>query len=384
MKNHPLKIVLVTTTDLMAGAEKNIYDLLLHLDRTRYVPYLVVLKNDPNGALVQKAQSLGVETYSVGIQSKWQIFRLVRLWGLLRRIRPDILESFLFFDNIVCRIFGRILCIPVVISGQQNVETQRTFLRAEADRLTIGLADAVISNTDAGKRLYVDRGYLPAERIVVAKNGVDLGALREKQAAHVRQEPRVLFGRTVPSGTFAILSVGFLTEQKGMRYLIEAAAELAKRNVKIECFIIGSGILRSELELLSRKSGVSDTIHFVGFQKESFQYVHLFDAFVLPSLWEGLPNVIIEALASRVPVIATDVGGVGEVIASGETGILVPPGKPLVLADAIEHLIVMPDHERQAMIDAAYGLVVSELTVDAMVRTYITCYESLYARTHRD
>lgn len=372
------KILLVTTSDRMAGAEKNIVDLLTHINREKYEPRLVVFQADPNGQLVTLAKELGVSAECIGIQKKWQFYKLYKLIKIIRSFKPDILESYLFFDNQVCRIFGKLFGIKAIISGQQNVETKRSWLRNVVDRLTIRFADKIISNTDAGGQWYVNHRYVPQGKICIAKNGVDIEKLHVMQAQHLSNgNERIIFGYGVPKNAHAIVSVGFLTEQKGVVYLLDALKILKEQNIAVQSFIIGDGILRQSLEQHAAAIGVAEMVHFVGFQKASYQYLHLFDAFVMPSLWEGLPNVLIEAMASKIPVISTAVGGISEVIIDDTMGMLIPAGNSAALADAIKREIALSATEREAIITTAFNRVQNYFSVQSMVASYEDCYEEL-------
>ena len=322
---------------------------------------------------------MGIDAECIGIQSKWQFFKLARLITVLRETRPDVVESFLFFDNLVARVFGTLFKVPVIISGQQNAYLKRGFLRNLADRITMPFADIVISNSEAGKKWYVDRGYASSQKIHVLRSGIDMQHLAMMQAEHHQHSEgngRELFGVHVPASSHTAFSIGFLTEQKGFSYLIRAARILKDRSVSVHFFIVGEGVLRPDLEALASAEGVLDRVHFLGFCENAAAYLPLFDLFVLSSLWEGMPNVAIEAMASRIPVVATDVGGVGELL-NENTGVLVRPGDAEVLADGVRHMIELPTATRDVMIEGAYREIFEHNTVEQMVRGREKLYEKI-------
>ena len=274
--------------------------------------------------------------------------------------------------------------IPIIISGLQNIETKQAAFRKFVDRLTVRCVDAVISNSDAGKDLYVRRNYLSPEKIFIAKSGIDLEQLRELQSRHTRDSHyRSAFGISIPEDHHALLTVGSLTEQKGTIYLLQAMKLLREHGYKVVCFIAGQGDLKEILEQEAMRLGISETVHFLGYVVSSYQYLQLFDLFVLPSLWEGLPNVVIEAMASRVPVVATNVGGVHELITDGVTGFLCPPTDANAFAKKIEQAIDLPADVRAHILDAAYEHINRSFTTDSMVAAYVACYEQLGQRKKR-
>ncbi len=385
------RLLIITTTDAHGGAEKSIMDILRLIDRKAFECRVVFLTHAPNGNLVDRVRAMGIVAECIGIQSKWQFFKLARLITVFRESRPDVVESFLFFDNLVARVFGALFKVPVIISGQQNAYLKRGFLRNLADRITMPLADIVISNSEAGKRWYADRGYAPSQKIHVLRSGIDMQQLAAMQAEHKQYSrrdqhdhrdeggapsEREIFGVHIPADAYAAFSIGFLTEQKGFSYLIRAARILKDCSVPVHFFIVGEGVLRPELEAFVSAEDVSDCIHFLGFRENAAAYLPLFDLFVLSSLWEGMPNVVIEAMASRVPVVATDVGGVGELL-NENTGVLVRPGDSKILADGIRRMIELPTATRDAMIEGAYREILEHNTVEQMVRGREKLYEKI-------
>ncbi len=375
------KILLVTTSDKIAGAEKTIFDVLRLIDRKRFLPKLVVFKRDLDGELIERVKELGVTVDCLGIQSKWQFYRLAKFCYIIKKFKPDILESFLFFDNQVARVFGWFARVSFIISGQQNAYAKRSFLRNIIDRITIRFADKIISNSRAGKDWYTSRHYCTQDHVVVIPSGIDIEQLHELQSQHaIVTNPRTIFGITIPNNSLAAVSIGFLTEQKGFDYLIRAARFLKNDMVPVHFFIIGDGPLRESLELLSLEEGVSDIIHFVGFQSGAAQYLDLFDLFVLSSLWEGMPNVVIEAMASRIPIVATNVGGVSELITNKEGGILVEPKNIKLLADGIKTMMYFSQDDRNRIAAHQYERVLNHFSASAMVQAREEIYEQFLER----
>ncbi len=369
------KILIVTTSDRMAGAEKNIFDLLRFMDKSKYEFRLVIFKNEHNGELLKRVRELGVRAESLNINSKWQFFKLLKLWRIIRSFKPDILQSFLFFDNQICRIFGRMARVKCIISGLQNVEIKRNFIRNIMDRITVKFVTIVISNSDAGRDFYITNNYISEDKIFVVKNGIDIKSLELLQSDFFDKEKDNVFGFIVPKNTLRIIAVGYLTEQKGMIYLIRAVEILARKNIRVECFIIGQGILMDSLNREIESSKLDDRIHLLGYVSESFKYLKLFDLYVLPSLWEGLPNVVLEAMASKLPVVATSVGGVPEIIKDGETGFLATKGSAKLLALAIENFLSLDRNQKEKMIESAFQFVEKNFNVEKRMKKYEIYYD---------
>jgi glycosyltransferase involved in cell wall biosynthesis len=194
------------------------------------------------------------------------------------------------------------------------------------------------------------------ERIVIISNGVDT---RRYQVPVDRPATRHALGFAEDEALYTV--VGTLKEQKGHRYLIEAAAPLVFRTPRLHILIVGDGELRGSLEAQARAAGIEGNIHFLGNRGDVPAILAASDVFVLPSLWEGLPMALIEAMASGLPVIATLVSGSQQVVEQGRSGILVPPGAVEPLRQAIEDLLADPVRARllgkaaQRRIEEAYS-----------------------------
>jgi len=141
--------------------------------------------------------------------------------------------------------------------------------------------------------------------------------------------------------------VARLHPQKGHEYLIKAARVLADKFKDLKIVLVGDGELRAELEQAVVEAGLSETFIFLGFRSDVRDLLSMFDIFVLPSLYEGLPNVILEAMATNLPVVATSVDGTVELVDDGETGYLVPPRDPGALVAKIGNLLESADLRRQ-------------------------------------
>lgn len=194
------------------------------------------------------------------------------------------------------------------------------------------------------------------ERIAIISNGVDT---RRYQAPIDRSATRQGLGFSGTEILYAV--VGTLKEQKGHRYLVDAVAPLIAQTPRLHILIVGDGELRSSLEAQVCAAGIEGNVHFLGNRNDVPAILAASDVFVLPSLWEGLPMALIEAMASGLPVIATLVSGSQQVVEQGQSGLLVPPGEVAPLRQAIEDLLVDPERAKllgkaaQRRIEEAYS-----------------------------
>lgn len=193
-------------------------------------------------------------------------------------------------------------------------------------------------------------------RITTISNGVDVRRYRQKVD---RTKIRARLG--LEETDQVMILVGTLKEQKGHCYLVQAAAPLIAQNNHLHILFAGDGPLREALELQVKQLGLERNIHFLGNRKDIPDLLAASDFFVLPSLWEGLPMALIEAMASGLPVLATCVSGSQQVVAPGETGLLVPPGDIAQLQQALTEMIANPESAKRmgqagsAHVEALFG-----------------------------
>jgi glycosyltransferase involved in cell wall biosynthesis len=210
------------------------------------------------------------------------------------------------------------------------------------------------------------------ERISTIPNGIDVGRFAAGLDVTGIREQLGISGDKRIIGT-----IGRLMEQKGTEYLIRAYAVLARAHPDTCLVIVGDGELRGGLERLAGDLGVGDSVIFTGIRQDIPEMLTLFDIFVLPSLWEGQPITIMEAMAAGKPVVATDAGGNEEILHRGEFGMIVPTHDPGALCDAIGKLLADRALARQ-LGERARDQACSELTSAVMTRRHEKIFESLF------
>jgi glycosyltransferase involved in cell wall biosynthesis len=233
--------------------------------------------------------------------------------------------------------------------------------------------DLIIAISE-GVRDVLLQGGIPPERIAVVPSGIDFSPFEENpDRGFLRRE----FG--FAPDDYLVGIVAHLESHKGHAYLIEAARILKSRAPKMKFIIVGKGSLELTLEEQARGLGVDDIVYFLGFREDVPRILASLDLFVLSSYLEGLGSSIMDAMASRLPVVATMVGGIPELVKDGETGLLVLPRDPASLADGIERL-----HKDRALArrlgDKGFEVVHRQFSAEAMAGRIIDQYEALASR----
>ncbi len=285
------------------------------------------------------------------------------LRSAIARYAPDLIHTHGFRANFAGRLAGRACGIPVVTTVHSAISRDyanplKGFLATSLDALTLPLTDRYIAISNAIKDDLVRRGVSP-DKIAVIYNGVGEATRRLS-----RSEARKRLG--IGAEEFAVGSVARLEPNKGIRYLVNATGSLSRRIAGLRVIIIGVGSERKSLEGLVKKLGLENVVIFCGFLPNAVELLEAFDVFAMPSLSEGFGLAAVEAMASRVPVVATRVGGLTEIFEDGKSGLLVEPGNHVALADAILSLYENRGR-RSALAERAYEVYREKFTEDRFI-----------------
>ncbi|MEV0231181.1 glycosyltransferase [Nonomuraea sp. NPDC050786] len=283
-----------------------------------------------------------------------------RLVRILRNVRPQVLHAYLF----ECRLLGapaaRLAGVPVMVAGWRNSGEPRRRSVLALERAAGWMADHVVANAVAVAEDARTVLKSPAHKLSVIYNGL-------RPRAFDAAEPQV-----VDTDLPVVLCVASLTSQKGHSFLLEAAALLRRRSRPCTFVLIGEGPERRCLSELARESGVD--ARFLGERSDVQPFLARADVVVLPSLWEGMSNAVMEAMAMGRPIVATAVGGTPELLE--DRGVLVPARDAGALADGIARVVDDPDLAA-ALGRAARAWARKNLDVDAMVDQHIELYRRL-------
>ncbi len=304
------------------------------------------------------------------------IFRLSRI---IKKRNIDIIHTHLPDSNIFGAIVGRLLGIPVVITIHNNIimpcdrtAPLRNWLRKKVIKTTFSQVEALIGvGADIGQSM-IDQGHVKEDTpILTILNGVDYDKFAKK-----RNVKKIRENLDLPLNSKVLSCVSRLENAKGHTYLIEATARLKKKFPLLRVLVVGDGSLLNDLVEQAKQAGVTEQIRFLGRRSDVPDIVAASDIFVLPSLHEGVPLVVLEAMSARKPVVATNIHGTREVVVDGEDGFLVPARDPVSLAKRIDELLYNPDLG-DSMGEAARAKVKKRFTAKMMVRNVEYVYQSI-------
>ncbi|MFO0801300.1 MAG: glycosyltransferase family 4 protein [Gemmataceae bacterium] len=304
-----------------------------------------------------------------------RLFRATaELTTTLRELGCDVLLCHGYKANLLGRIAARRVGVPAVaVSRGWTWQDRRVRVYEWLDRRHLRQMDHVVAVSDGQADRVRDWCGVPAGRVSVIRNSARLGAFAETTPARDRLIGFFPIDRRVSR---VIVAAGRLSPEKGFGVLIDAAAAVLKADPGAGVAIFGEGVLRAEFEQQVHSRGLTGRVVLPGFRDDLDSLLAAAEVVTLPSFTEGLPNVALEASAAGVPVVATAVGGTPEVIADGETGFLVPPGRPEELADRL--ILLLKDGALRARLGNAGRARMQRLfTFDAQAAAYLDLFARL-------
>lgn len=320
------------------GAEKQLVHLARELKARGW--QVDVLSLMPPIAYSEELEQHGVTVTSLGLTTTSQLPQaFFRAQRYLRKTRPPVLCTFNYHADLLGRVAGKLAGVPVVTSSLRN-EKFGGRVRDLLIRLTTPLTPITTTNSQLAAASLIKRGVVPKDRMRVIPNGIATDTYLSD--ADTRQAARHSLGLT--DTDFVWLTVGRLEPQKDHASLLQAFSQLAPSN---RLLIAGEGALLDTLTAQVDALELTDRVQLLGLRRDIPELLSAADAFVLSSVFEGLPNVIMEALAAGVPVVSTDVGGVRELVAAGKSGLIIPPSDVGALSEAMRQLAALPAKTRQ-------------------------------------
>lgn len=356
----------------IGGAEKLLLDLHGRFDAARFAfryanvfslgendnPYLSALKeNELEYVNFEGTSATSIPKMFAGFSS------------FLHREKPDIFHTHLLHASIFGQFSAKLTGVKrkVITRHFTNEVFQNNRVLAELDKRAMQIADIVVAVSEAVKQDVMRQG-ISENKLKVIHNGIDLNSFDRilRQSAPPTEK----------SGEFLIGTVGSLTRRKGHEYLLSALTEVVKKVENIKLLIIGDGPEKERLMQITGDLGLSKNVVFMGFRNDIAELISQLDVYVHPSIYEPFGIAILEAMAVCKTVIATNVGGVTEIVVEGETGLIVPSANPNELADAILWTLQNTEKIKQ-MGEAGRRRVEQHFSIEKSAKRYEEMYEKL-------
>ncbi len=368
-QKSPLKILYTINRMDVGGSQTHLVQVLKLLDRDLFEPVLYCLSGE--GDLLEAARDTGARVVDARVRAGFKSPRIVpatlRLAKMFRSERAQIVHNYLLRANAIGSVAARIARVPIVLASKRGCHEMRGW-ELRGAQLGNYLSDCVTTNAEAVREfVHVDE-TCPLSKMVVIPSGIDTDSFRPLAGGGFKERLGLRADTPV---------VGIVTRmrvRKGVEEFLEAMIRVRQDHPGTQAVIVGEVELDSDLADKVSKGGMSEDLHLLGRRSDMPEVLSAFDIFVLSSHDEGMSNAILEAMAMEKPVVATDVGGTGEVVRNGDSGILVPPRVVEPLARGISEILGDSARMRQ-MGQLGRSIVVDGFSSRSMVRQM----EALYA-----
>jgi len=369
-----MKVALITNAAVYGGLMNHLQLLAIGLKINNFDVTVITPPSANLSPLPEILKRQKIKHHSLFIKNKFDLAGFFKSVKFLKSGRFQILHVHLanIYSPTLIYLAGKIAGIKTIITTPHSLfplKKPNPVLEFIKMKYLSYFNSKIIGVCAANSELLKNK-HIPSSKVVTVKNGIDLNQHNLDSQTDIRKE------FNLKDNSQVVGTIAALTPLKGLDCFINACKEVVNDLPNVVFFIVGDGPEMPVLQKLTHDSGLEDHIIFTGFRKDSDLLLSQFDLFVLPSLTESLPTTILETLALKTPVIATDVGGVGEIIKHNETGLLISAGCSSKLAEAI--IILLRDRKKATeLAEAGFKLVQKEHNHNRMVEQISTLYSDL-------
>ena len=364
-------VVYLTTGLRLGGAEIQMSSLASGFVRRGW-RVIVVSMLPTDSPLDNRLAASGVTVVSLdmrpGVPNPTAIWKLA---GMLRDYGADVLHSHMVKANILARLARKLANVPVQISTAHNTIEGGRWVQW-AYRLTDSMADITTNVSRRAVDRYIEIRAVPADRIQLMRNGLDVSQFEQDHEG--RQRCREELGVT---SSFVWIAVGRLAQAKDYRNMLDAFRTVVSRRSDARLLIVGNGPLEAEIAEKVKTLALAESVFMLGERNDVPALMNAADAYVMSSAWEGAPVVLLEAAASRLPIVATDVGGNSELVVQGKTGLLVRPHDPAALGDTMIRIMAASPEDRAEMGRSGRERTENEFGLEAILDQWEIMYVEL-------
>jgi glycosyltransferase involved in cell wall biosynthesis len=363
MKINILRVVSNLGT---GGVQMRLVSLLPYIDNKKFNISVCSFKDGP---LKKKLTKAGFKVFIVPRRFKFDPICIMRLIKIIKSEKICIIHTHTHKPNTTARIAAILARVPVIIANEHNVDEWKSLFQKLIDCFLALFTDRIIV-VSKGVQKFCQSTGIPSCKFHLIYNGVEIDKFKNKKFRETKRKELGVYENTCVIGT-----IGRIHPQKGHEFLIEVVEKLLIEHKSLLFLIIGKGYLKEELIRKIKSLNLSKNFLFLGEREDIPELLSCMDIFVLPSLREGFPNTILEAMASSLPVVATDVGGVRELIIQNKTGFIMPPANTSALYESLSKLI-QDKNLRERMGNTGYKRV-KDFSIEKMAKETEKLYEEL-------
>lgn len=374
--NRTLNILQLVNGLAIGGAELKLLELANKLKNKYPESYnQIICSIGQGGPLKEEFEKHGFETYVFSKKHKFDISLIFKVAKLMKQKKIDLVQTTLFYADIIGAFSALHAKVPIIISWE-TVSHAANYMHVKLHQrvmyeYAMKLVYKIVAVSLEAKNSLIEKRNINESKIEVIHYGVDVDKYI-KQDNHAKKK-EILIENNYP----IIGIVSRLDPVKGHSYLLDAMVGVIKKYPMAKCLIVGDGSCKKELEQKAHNLGLSKNILFLGFRNDIKELLSTLDVFVLPSITEGLPNAVLEAMACDIPVVATSVGGIPEVITNKKNGILVQPKNPVPLEKAIIE-VLSDDKLRKNLINNSKEIIHSTFSLEKQIQDFHKLYQKSY------
>ncbi len=370
IRSRPYRVLHVIDSLDLGGAQVVLENLIQHGDRNHFEFEAAAMHG--RGVYWDRLSALGVPLHSLSFHHKVPLYVPRLAWLCLTR-RYDVVHTHLLAANVIAKPVATFCGVRVRINhdhcNDKLADPRKWTL--PADRITNRLSTHVIAVSESTRKFLVEQEGVPPARVTTIHNGIDLEVYRPR--TEQRAAAREKFG--LPANAFVVAGIGRLTFQKNFPLFLEIAAEITRSHASAVFVLAGTGEDDAALRAQAAQLGLGERLRFLGYVGDMPALWPALDCLLLTSRYEGLPITILEAMACGVPIVASNLDGMREILRDGENALLVPPGESAPFVAGVRTLIDQPALATR-LADAALATVRAGYSAQAMTRSV----EAIYLR----
>lgn len=368
---NPVKLVHLIRSLEPGGCEHFLIRALPEMEKHNVQNHLIALQSA--GALSSRLSSAGISVESISMRHWFDLSGYLRLYLAVKSAKPDIITTYLFHADAIGRLWLRLLFPCPVIPFLRTTYNHRRYVLARLfERLTSRLVPKYLANSPAVKSFYTDSYNIPTASIQIISNGINIAAYQYSKQNRLSARHSL----SLPGNAFAIICVANFHPNKGHRHLLQSFIKLHRTFTDMRLLLVGDGEERSRLIALAQASTAFPAIKFLGLRRDIPNLLQTADVFVLPTQFEGMSNAILEAMASSLPVITTDIPENRQIISHNQNGLLYPVNDDIALETAIQSLYTKPKL-RHRLGAAACLSVKNRFSLDTIASEWASFYRQM-------
>jgi len=342
------KITVALLWSKYSGNVTSVNDLVLGFDKERFNVIFIYLRG--YGDEKNLLKEAGYEVFYLSNTERINTFRFSILFKLVRILKEqnvDIIHCHAHKSTVYGTVAAVLAKTPVVMAHVHGLGRSRNFRRKLMNFLLFKKINRIVPVAESVREDVLKNNWsVPEEKISVLENSIDYGRFADVSIS--KEDAKRILG--LPSDAFVFGTIGRLAPTKGLLYLIEAFPKVKEQKPSAHLVLFGDGPCRAEIEQQASNMSCRDSIHFLGHRDNIEQLLRGMDVFVLSSVAEGMPRAILEVMAAGIPCIATEVGGIPEIISGNNVGVLVPPKDSEALAEAMINIANIPDEKLEKQV----------------------------------